>query len=161
MINLISLRLQCRNKLKDSSDSSNCQYDIYLCKLQGEQQKWLPTHPSTGFWSSWLLVFILIHHSEQVSIFQTLKAIYRHFSTFTLSRQNTRTTLKFFCRKFTGTREAFHYVQIVLIYCLRCKHSVPTSQFSLWWWLWLLEVASSDVWLPSVDALPTQTVTST
>lgn len=35
VINLISLKLQCSNKLRDSSHSSNCQYEIYQCKLWG------------------------------------------------------------------------------------------------------------------------------
>lgn len=45
VINLISLKLQCSSTLKDSSRSSNCQYEIYQSKLWGNGKKWLPTHP--------------------------------------------------------------------------------------------------------------------
>lgn len=35
VINVISVKLQCSNKLRDSSRSSNCQYEIHQCRLQG------------------------------------------------------------------------------------------------------------------------------
>lgn len=34
VINMISFKLQCSNKLRDSSRSSNCQYEIHQCRLQ-------------------------------------------------------------------------------------------------------------------------------
>lgn len=35
VINMISFKLQCSNKLRDASRSSNCQYEIHQRRLQG------------------------------------------------------------------------------------------------------------------------------
>ncbi len=143
VINLISLKLQCSNKLRGSRHSSNCQFEIYRCKLRANGQKWLPTHLTarTGFWSQ--AMFTQIHQFEHVATCQHLIGLFSFLKTISniiANMPNLRKPLKISSAKHYRPLEpaaVLHFHQVTLHYS--SKRCLLFSSD------WVIEVDSGEV----------------
>lgn len=150
VINLISLTLQCSNKLRDSGHSSNCQYEIHQCGLRGYVAE-VTSHTSLS--KNRLLVSGHVHTNASVwtccqhlsGLISLLKIIfYIHAYMPNISVEE-----NFFCRAFTGhLSQQLYLFQQVAFHCLVLITGNRCSRRRC--------IISSDIWLPpQVDVLHT------